>query len=69
MTQFFPLYGVVTVETDKAVLIELDVEEYGEMNAREIWVPRSVCEDGDHVGTDDTSAQVAKWWLEKNGLA
>ena len=42
-------------ETDAAVLVEIDGEER--------WIPKSVTEDW-----DGTTATVAVWWLEKEGM-
>lgn len=47
--------------TNKAVLIRLD-----DMN--EVWIPRSVCVDGDDLDEDDTDISVQSWWAEQEGI-
>lgn len=34
----------------------------------EVWVPRSVCEDGDELDMGDTDICVAEWFAEREGL-
>jgi len=46
--------------TDRAVLIVYEDAE--------VWVPRSVCLEGDSLSVGDTDLIVADWWLEKEGL-
>lgn len=59
-------FGQVTLEaeitrtTDSAVLVDLD--------DRELWVPRSVCLEGDALDVGDTDIIVAAWFAEKEGL-
>lgn len=53
--------GEVKKTTGSAVLFELD-------SGTEIWVPRSVCLDGDAADEGDTDLAVADWWLEKEGV-
>ena len=59
-------FGQTTIEveitraTDAAVLVELD--------DREVWIPRSVCLEGDALDVGDTDLIVADWFLEKEGL-
>lgn len=50
-------------ETEKAVLIKLDDEEW--------WVPRSViCEDSEVANSgDEGTLTIKRWWAEKQGLA
>lgn len=55
------LSGEVIKVTDGAVLFVTDDD-------REVWVPRSVCLDGDEAEEGDTDLIVADWWLEKEGL-
>jgi len=55
------LSGEVKKATANAVLFELD-------NGTEIWVPRSVCIDGDQADEGDTDLIVANWWLDNNGV-
>lgn len=59
--------GTVKIETDKALLIEL--EDIGE----ERWVPKSVIHDDSEVyeaSGDGSSGDVVvmEWWATKNGL-
>lgn len=56
------LSGVVERTTDHAVLFLIDGAE------QSVWVPRSVCLDGDAVEKDDTDLIVADWWLKKEGV-
>ncbi|WP_048647528.1 hypothetical protein [Nitratireductor soli] len=59
-------FGQTTIEaeitraTDAAVLVDLDDQE--------IWIPRSVCLEGDTLDVGDTDLIVADWWLEQEGL-
>lgn len=59
-------FGQTTIEaeiiraTDAAVLIDL--------GDREVWVPRSVCLEGDMLDVGDTDLIVADWFIEKEGL-
>lgn len=59
-------FGQTTIEaeitraTDAAVLVELE--------DREVWIPRSVCLEGDALDVGDTDLLVADWFLEKEGL-
>ncbi|CDZ55051.1 hypothetical protein [Neorhizobium galegae] len=55
------LAGEVTKTTDGAVFFVQD-------NGTELWVPRSVCLQGEDVDEGDTDLVVADWWLEKNGV-
>jgi len=50
----------ITRATDRAVLIVYEGDE--------VWVPRSVCLEGDSLSVGDTDLIVADWWLEKEGL-
>lgn len=45
---------------DRAVLIVYEDAE--------VWVPRSVCLEGNSISVGDTDLIVADWWLEKEGL-
>lgn len=55
------LSGEVTKTSRSAVLFVMD-------DGTELWVPRSVCLDGDSLDEGDTDLVVADWWLEKNGV-
>ncbi len=49
--------------TEKAVLV------FEEDNERELWIPRSVIEDGESVEEDeDLDLNVESWFCEKEGL-
>lgn len=51
----------IETTTDAAVLAVIDGDE--------LWIPRSVIEDGNSVEEgDDDSLEVAKWFAEKEGL-
>lgn len=53
----------VVAETDLALCFSIDGEE--------VWVPKSVIEDGDSIskGDEDLKVEVASWFAEKEGLA
>lgn len=59
-------FGQTTIEaeitrtTNAAVLVD-----FGD---REVWIPRSVCLEGDALEEGDTDLNVADWFLEKEGL-
>lgn len=53
--------GEVTKTTDSAVLFVL-------ADDTELWVPRSVCIEGDAIDEGDTDLIIADWWLEKQGI-
>lgn len=59
-------FGQTTIEaeiiraTDAAVLVDFE--------GREVWIPRSVCLEGDALDVGDTDMIVADWFLEKEGL-
>lgn len=55
------LAGEVKKTTGSAILFALD-------NGTEVWIPRSVCIDGDTADEGDTDLIVAEWWLDKNGV-
>lgn len=52
----------VKVETDKALLVDIDGDEY--------WLPKSqILEDSEVQGKDDVGTLlVTRWWAEKEGL-
>lgn len=54
------LEAEITRTTDSAVLVDLD--------DRELWIPRSVCLEGDALDVGDTDIIVAAWFAEKEGL-
>lgn len=35
---------------------------------KQVWIPRSVCQDGDTLKEGDTDIMVAEWFAEKEGL-
>lgn len=59
-------FGQSTIEaeiiraTDAAVLVDL--------GDREIWIPRSVCLEGDALDVGDTDLIVADWFAKQEGL-
>jgi len=59
-------FGQSTIEaeiirtTDAAVLVDL--------GDREVWIPRSVCLEGDALDVGDTDLIVADWFIEQEGL-
>lgn len=54
--------GEVIRTTERAVLVRCP-------DKREVWVPRSVCLDGDMIEEGDTDLEVETWFAEKEGLA
>lgn len=52
--------GLVVRTSEKAVLFRTEHAE--------VWVPRSVCVDGDLVNRGDTDLIVKSWFAEKEGL-
>lgn len=55
------LAGEIKRTTGSAIFFVLD-------NGTEVWIPRSVCIDGDQADEGDTDLTVANWWLDKNGV-
>ena len=53
--------GLVVKTSEKAVLLTIG-------NGVEVWVPRSVCVDGDTIDKGDTDLVVQSWFAEKEGL-
>lgn len=53
----------VAKETDKAILVEIEGEEF--------WVPKSVIHEDSEVKEEGTEGIliVKRWWAENNGLA
>ena len=47
--------------SEKAVLVRF-------IDLREIWIPRSVCENGADLDEGDTDLVVADWFINKEGL-
>ena len=48
--------------TQKAVLVRLD-------DLTEIWIPRSVCLDGDDIVDGDEDISVQAWWAEQEDIS
>jgi hypothetical protein len=48
--------GIVIWETGRAILLEL-------FDGRLLWVPRSVCLNGDRIETGDRNPAVAEWFF------
>jgi len=69
MAEHEELIGEVIAETDQAILVLLDESEYASADEDGIWIPRSVCAEGDALSTGDTNPDVADWWLRDRGLA
>ena len=67
MATYVTLSGRVVRTTHAAILFKPDPDEDVEAIHNEIWIPRSVCMDGDVADDGDTDIAVKKWWLEKNG--
>jgi hypothetical protein len=67
---FVPLNKCEVVRTtERAVLIVFDVKSpSGEEDEVELWVPRSVCEEGDGLDEGDKDIRVKRWFVEKNDL-
>lgn len=61
MSATVEFYAEVLHETEMAVLCEVDGDE--------VWIPRSVIEDGEDLETGDTGdIEVAEWFAIKEGL-
>lgn len=60
--RYEPITGEVIRTTLLAVLVRDDAGD-------EVWVPRSVCEDGDSLEKGDTDVRVEPWFAEKEGMA
>jgi len=61
-TVSFEVNGIKS-ETDKAILVELEGEEY--------WVPKSVISEDSEVWSRESESGtliVEKWWARKNGV-
>ena len=56
--------GVIQRTTKKALLLSLEAD------AREVWIPRSVCMMGhrDYEGGDFVNLDVAEWFVEKEKI-
>lgn len=60
-------FGQTTIEaeiigaTDAAVLVVI--------GDREVWIPRSVCLEGDKLEEGDTDLLVADWFVRQEGLS
>ncbi len=68
-TDYQEVIGEIVHETDRAIKVLLDEEQYGDLgDDQEIWIPRSQCDAGDALSTGDTNPDVAEWWLEEKGL-
>ena len=48
--------------TPRAILLEIDKSKPG------VWVPRSVCENGDELDIGDTDICVQRWFAEREDL-
>ena len=59
----------VTRVTERAVMIEyLHTTPKGSRTEVEVWVPRSVCHDGDTLVLGDREISVHRWFADKNDL-
>lgn len=54
--------GVIIRTTDRAILLRL------ESNDEEVWIPRSVCINGDVLDEGDTDPDVEEWFVRKENL-
>lgn len=64
MSSYELLFGEVVHITPKAVLFEyLDNDE-----TVEIWIPKSVIDDGEEVSIGDSEIYVQRWYCEKQDL-
>jgi hypothetical protein len=58
----FELDGSVVIRiTARAVLVRKD-------DLSELWIPWSVCIDGDELTEGDENISVRSWWAEQEGL-
>lgn len=62
--QYEPCTCIIDLATEKAIRVRF-IEP--ESNAP-LWVPRSVCEDGEEVGIGDEEIHVEAWWLRTHGV-
>lgn len=53
--------SVVLRISRRAVLVRTD-------DLDEIWIPKSVCIDGDDIEEGDQDISVRSWWAEQEGL-
>jgi len=59
----------VTRVTERAVMIEYPhTTPKGHRTDVEVWVPRSVCHDGDKLVLGDREISVYRWFADKNDL-
>jgi len=49
--------------TAKAVLVR-----FSTAGRADVWIPRSVCEDGDALEEGDTDVVVQEWFAEREGM-
>lgn len=53
--------GTIIATTDMAVLLERKDDD-------EVWIPRSVIDEGDSLEENDCDPLVKKWFINKEGL-
>lgn len=51
----------IIAATNRAVLVRLE-------NLKEVWIPRSLCDNGRDLEVGDTDICVEEWFAEKEGL-
>ena len=62
MPPYIVIPGMVRWVTSKAILLEL-------FNGRKIWIPRSVCQNGEWIEPDDQNPAVTeRWFFDGSGL-
>ncbi len=64
-TNYIVITGIVTAVTDKAVMLQMDDSPNAD---NDVWVPRSVINEGRDVEFEDTDLEVAEWFCDKEGL-
>jgi hypothetical protein len=58
----YELDGSVVLRTSRrAVLVRTD-------DLAEVWIPKSVCIDGDDLEEGDKDISVRSWWAEQEGI-
>lgn len=71
MSEFIPIDGLAVDTTNLAVLVRIEGRRdpiSGRSSSREVWIPRSVLEDGNDVLSGDKDLWVKEWFAVKEGL-
>lgn len=65
MSRQVPVDGRVVQATESAVCVRMN----DTLRKTEIWFPRSVLLDGNHLDINDTDIECAEWFAQTKGLA